>query len=153
MRSPCTEDKEFLTSLFRRYAPFAGAKAGIVGYGTFGKKVAGCARDVSMHILLCDPLLQQAESEDVFDAFQESWGNGMGRCYYSDTLTETFFPLSHLVKECDILAVQIPENEKNISLITPEIFSRMKPHALIFNFSSKKIIPFEDERILFFGAE
>ena len=29
------------------------------------------------------------------------------------------------------------DNEKNISLITPEIFSRMKPRALIFNFSSK----------------
>lgn len=151
MSKPYTE--EFLTSLFRRYAPFPGAKAGIVGYGTFGKRVAGCAENTSMHILLCDPLLQQAESEDVFDAFQESWGNGMGRCYYSDTLTETFFPLSFLIKECDILSIQIPENEENISLITPEIFSQMKPHALVFNFSSKRIVPFEDERILFFGEE
>lgn len=153
MSIPCSEDKEFLTSLFRKYAPFSGAKAGILGYGTFGEKIAGCAMDASMHILLCDPLLQQAESEDVFDAFQESWGNGMGRCYYSDTLTETFFPFSFLVKECDILSIQIPENKENISLITPEIFSQMKPHALIFNFSSKKIVPFEDERILFFGEE
>lgn len=146
-------DKKDLSLLFRRIAPFEGCTVGIVGYGKFGKKVAESAKECSLHVLLCDPVLQQEESSELFDAFLESWGNGMGGCYYSDTLTESFFPLSHLVKACDILCIQIPENGENISLITPEIFSQMKSHALIVNFSSFKIVPFDDERILFSGEK
>lgn len=143
--------REAVKTLFRKYAPFEGACVGIVGYGTFGRFIAECASEASLRILLNDPMLQQAESEEVFDAFQEQWGNGMGRCYYSDTLTETFFPLSHLVKECDILSIQIPENKENIALITPEIFAQLKPHAVIFNFSSPLIVSAGDKRVLSFG--
>ena len=146
-------DNTLLKALFRRIAPLEGGTAGIVGYGNFGKKVALCAKESSLRVLLCDPVLQQEDSDDVFEAFQESWGNGMGRCYYSETLTETFLPLSCLIKECDILCIQIPENKENLSLITPEIFSQMKPHAVIVNFSSRKIVPFDDERVIFSGEE
>lgn len=142
--------EEDLLCLFRTLASsLPGKKAGIVGYGTFGKKVAECAVKEGFEVLINDPPLEMEESSEVFEAFQEQWGNGMGRCYYSDTLTATFLPLTHLVKECDVLSIQIPENEENKKIFTAELFSAFKPDGVILSFSSGSLFPFSDKRILF----
>ena len=145
--------REELLSLFRRVIPFPGCTAGMVGYGAFGRLVADCARESSCRVLLNDPPLEREASSEIFDAFQAQWGNGMGRCDYSDTLTETFLPLETLIKECDILSIQVPGTEENHSLISPRLFARLKPHALILNFSSFKVVPLQEKRVLFLGEE
>ena len=145
--------REALLSLFRRVIPFPGCTAGVVGYGAFGRLVAECACECSCRVLLNDPPLAREASSEIFDAFQEQWGNGMGRCDYSDTLTETFLPLETLIKECDVLSVQVPGTEENFSLISPRLFARLKPHALILNFSSAKVVPSDEKRVLFLGEE
>lgn len=147
------KEDDLLCLFHRLSSSLPGEKVGIVGYGTFGRKVAECAVKAGFEIWINDPPLQVEESCEVFEAFQEQWGNGMGRCYYSDTLTSTFLPLALLVKECAILAIQIPDNEENRKLFTADLLASFKQDGVILNFSSARLFSFPDKRILFSGEQ
>lgn len=104
------------TDTGRSFTEIAGKKFGIIGMGTIGKKVASVAA---------------AFGADV--------------CYYSTSGVAhcSEYPalsLSELLRECDIISIHAPLNEKTNNLITISELRLMKPTAIIMNMGRGGII-------------
>ena len=104
------------TNVERPYSEIKGKKWGIIGFGTIGKSVAKVA--------------------DVF---------GANVSYYSTSganndSTHTRMELSEMLKECDIISIHAPLNEKTNGLIKKEQLSLMKKGAILLNLGRGGIV-------------
>ena len=130
-------------------------RLGLLGVGSFGNKIRSFALSLGIppeNILLCDPPRSREEAEEINDALHTDWGNGMGGCYFSSEIKDTFLPLSSLAK-ADILSIQIPLTEENKDLIGKEFLSLCSPKIKILSFSPEEIFEKEvrkQENIFFF---
>lgn len=130
-------------------------RLGLLGVGNFGNKVRSFALSLGIppeNILLCDPIRSREEAEEINDALHADWGNGMGGCYFSSEIKDTFLPLASLAKT-DVLSIQIPLTEENKDLIGKEFLSRCAPGIKILSFSPEEIFTEEirkEKNIFFF---
>ncbi len=104
------------TNVERPYSEIKGKKWGIVGFGTIGKSVA-----------------------KVADAF------GANVSYYSTSganndSTYTRKELDEMLKECDIISIHAPLNEKTNRLIKKEQLNLMKKGAILLNLGRGGIV-------------
>jgi len=104
------------TNVERPYSEIKDKKWGIIGFGTIGKSVA-----------------------KVADAF------GANVSYYSTSganndSTHTRMELDEMLKECDIISIHAPLNEKTNGLIKKEQLSLMKKGAILLNLGRGGIV-------------
>ncbi len=104
------------TNVERPYSEIKGKKWGIIGFGTIGKSVA-----------------------KVADAF------GANVSYYSTSganndSTYTRKELDEMLKECDIISIHAPLNEKTNRLIKKEQLNLMKKGAILLNLGRGGIV-------------
>jgi len=104
------------TNVERPYSEIKGKKWGIIGFGTIGKSVA-----------------------KVADAF------GANVSYYSTSganndSTYTRKELDEMLKECDIISIHAPLNEKTNGLIKKEQLSLMKKGTILLNLGRGGIV-------------
>jgi D-3-phosphoglycerate dehydrogenase len=101
-----------------------GKRLGIVGLGGIGKQVARRAKCFRMDIFATDPELDQE--------FCQKHGISA-------------LSLDEVFKECDIISIHVPLNEKTRKLVDDEKLSMMKENAILINTSRGGVI---DQRAL-----
>ncbi len=94
-----------------------GKTLGVVGLGAIGRKVAASARALGMEIVGYDPYYT---------------AGGEGISVYTDLLE--MLPL------CDYVTIHVPAMDSTKGMFNKELFSVMKEHAVLLNFSRDKLV-------------
>lgn len=102
--------------LGKRFFEIEGKKWGIIGMGSIGRRVADCAAAFGADV--CYSSISGAKREEKYENV----------------------PLETLLRECDIITVHAPLNEKTHHLIGENELKMMKPDAVIVNVGRGSVI-------------
>ena len=103
-----------------------GKTLGIVGFGTIGKKVARLAQGFGMRVIYNDIVRLSEDREDALDA--------------------KFRLLGEIMREADVVSLNVPLNESTRGLIGAGELALMKPTAMLINTARGPVV---DERALY----
>lgn len=114
-------DSEIFTYIAWPYEELNGKKLGIIGLGDIGKAVARIGKAFGMEIYY----------------YSTSGQNNSGTEYKRVCLEE-------LLRECDVVSIHAPYNEKTHHLISYKEFQQMKKSAFLVNVGRGRIVVEED---------
>lgn len=98
-----------------------GARLGVVGYGSIGRRVARLAAAVGMEVLAHDPLLSPGIHEGV-----------------------AVLPLVRLVEQADIVSLHCDLTAETRGLVDTALLARFKPGAILVNAARGQVVESED---------
>ncbi len=101
-----------------------GKKAGFIGLGAIGRETLRICQGIGMETAGYDPFLSKEQVE------------GLGAQYYDD--------YEKLLRECDVVSIHVPLNEKTKNMIGKKQLQDMKETALLINCSRGGIVNEED---------
>ena len=116
-----------------------GGVLGLIGFGTFGRRIREIALSHGMTVLVCDPAKEREQSEEEYQDILEQWGNGMGGCGTVREDPVVFLPLDALLRRADWIAAAVPLNRETEGMIDRSFLSKRKPGSRILNFSDPRI--------------
>ena len=96
---------------------------GIYGSGNIGKKVARLCRAFGARVLYYDPYRLSPELEN--------------------TLEMTYVSQDQLWKQSDILSLHAPLTEETTGIISANVLSQMKDHAVLINTAREELVDYE----------
>jgi glycerate dehydrogenase len=108
------------TNLEMPYKDLCGKVWGIIGLGSIGKRVAKIAQAFGARVVYYSTSGKNADSDYARVEFDS------------------------LLKQCDIISIHAPLNEKTEGLINYEVFTKMKKDAVLINVARGPIIVDED---------
>ena len=108
------------TNLEMPYKDLCGKVWGIIGLGSIGKRVAKIAQAFGARVVYYSTSGKNADSDYARVEFES------------------------LLKQCDIISIHAPLNEKTEGLINYEVFTKMKKDAILINVARGPIIVDED---------
>ncbi len=111
---------KMFTNLDLPYKDLCGKVWGIIGLGNIGKRVAKIAQAFGARVIYYSTSGKNADSDYARVEFDS------------------------LLKQCDIISIHAPLNEKTEGLINYEAFTKMKKDAILINVASGPIIVDED---------
>ncbi len=96
----------------------SGKKVGIIGYGSIGKRVGRLCKAFGMEILAndIDPMVKRKNKSINFKS------------------------LKYILKNCDIVSLHIPLNDKNIGFFSKEKLSLLKEDCIFINTSRGEVV-------------
>lgn len=106
----------------------AGKKLGIIGLGAIGLKVANAAVNLEMEVLGYDPYIS------------------VGTAWKLSTAVQPCNSLDLLLSGCDFISIHVPLSDNTKGLIGEELISKMKPNAVLLNFSRDVLV--DEEAVL-----
>lgn len=104
----------------RKRVRLEGLKAGIIGVGNVGSRVASALRLLGFNVLLCDPPRAEAEGPAMF-------------C-----------DLDYLLRNSDIVTLHVPLNDSTRRIADAAFFSKMKLGAFFINSARGEIVVEQD---------
>ena len=99
---------------------FKGKRVGFLGLGNIGSETAHMCRGIDLEVAAYDPFLSDEEIKEL------------GCTPYHE--------VDELLKDCDIISVHVPLNDKTRNLISWRELNLMRPHAIIVNCARGGII-------------
>ena len=108
------------TNLEMPYKDLCGKVWGIIGLGSIGKRVAKIAQAFGARVVYYSTSGKNSDSDYARVEFES------------------------LLKQCDIISIHAPLNEKTEGLINYEVFTKMKKDAILINVARGPIIVDED---------
>lgn len=117
-----------------RPATLRGKTLGVIGYGSIGRELARIAHAMGMRILAAKRNAMKPEDDGYTEP---GTGDPAG------DLPDRIYPwqaLSHMVSECDYLAVITPLTDATRKLINEDVIKAMKKTAVIINVARGEVI-------------